>query len=381
MNLDAAPTRSYPRGDYEEYHPYGSTAWWAGASGLVSQKRYRFTGMERDEETGLQCHGVRYYATWLGRWVSADPIGLGDGVNRYCYCHGGPQAGVDISGLSLFLVAVAYLQSVNTDEQDPTPSSPSPKAGLPGPPSPVLVPVDSRKPALTNAPPPSSPPPTNQELLEAGNERVEKIKGTIMGSLMYSASGGNEVALNLGPLADMAVFGAAVGRSPGRPSFPPAEYERVAGVKRALVPEGQAWNQNVNTAVNTGRGEFESPSPKPPEYFPPDGGALPGSSRAGVLRVGARIDRNGGSDASEFFAPVGTTLEARALPYGSRVQSVRTFEVLKEIPVTISEAAPAYDHSGGGPQYRTAFPLKQLLDERYLVELAPPPPQQQGIHP
>jgi RHS repeat-associated protein len=58
---------------YEEYHPYGSTAWWAGASSTVSQKRYRFTGMERDDETGLQCHGVRYYAVWLGRWVSVDP--------------------------------------------------------------------------------------------------------------------------------------------------------------------------------------------------------------------------------------------------------------------------------------------------------------------
>jgi RHS repeat-associated protein len=83
---------------YEEYSPYGATAWWAGDSALVSQKRYKFTGMERDEETGLQCHGVRYYATWLGRWTSADPIGLGDGVNRYGYCHEGPAGGLDSSG-------------------------------------------------------------------------------------------------------------------------------------------------------------------------------------------------------------------------------------------------------------------------------------------
>ena len=98
VNLDAARTRSSAGGSYEEYHPYGSTAWWAGSSGLVSQKRYRFTGMERDEETGLQCHGVRYYAVWLGRWVSADPIGLGDGVNRFGYCHGDPAGGRDNSG-------------------------------------------------------------------------------------------------------------------------------------------------------------------------------------------------------------------------------------------------------------------------------------------
>ena len=86
---------------YEEYHPYGSTAWWSsGGDSEVSQKRYRYTGMERDDETGLQCHGVRYYAVWLGRWTSADPIGLGDGVNRFAYCHGGPVGGRDPSGLA-----------------------------------------------------------------------------------------------------------------------------------------------------------------------------------------------------------------------------------------------------------------------------------------
>ena len=85
---------------YEEYHPYGSTAWWSrDGDSEVSQKRYRYTGMERDEETGLQCHGVRYYAVWLGRWVSADPIGLGDGVNRFAYCHGGPVGGRDETGM------------------------------------------------------------------------------------------------------------------------------------------------------------------------------------------------------------------------------------------------------------------------------------------
>jgi RHS repeat-associated protein len=66
----------------------------------VSRKRYRYTGMERDEETGLQCHGVRYYAPWLGRWTSADPIGLGDGVNRFGYCHGNPVGGRDESGMA-----------------------------------------------------------------------------------------------------------------------------------------------------------------------------------------------------------------------------------------------------------------------------------------
>ncbi len=84
---------------YEEYHPYGTTSWVAVGIATVSLKRYKYTAMERDEETGLQRHGVRYYATWLGRWTSADPIGLGDGGNRYCYCGGAPTQLSDTIGL------------------------------------------------------------------------------------------------------------------------------------------------------------------------------------------------------------------------------------------------------------------------------------------
>ena len=54
---------------YEEYYPYGTTSYQAGRSVTeVSLRRYRYTGMERDEETGLNYHGARYYGGWLGRW-------------------------------------------------------------------------------------------------------------------------------------------------------------------------------------------------------------------------------------------------------------------------------------------------------------------------
>jgi uncharacterized protein RhaS with RHS repeats len=53
---------------YEEYTPYGSTSYQAVRAGLdKNPKRYRFTGKERDEENGLNYHGARYYAPWLGR--------------------------------------------------------------------------------------------------------------------------------------------------------------------------------------------------------------------------------------------------------------------------------------------------------------------------
>ncbi|WP_200819480.1 RHS repeat domain-containing protein, partial [Tolypothrix sp. NIES-4075] len=53
---------------YEEYTPYGSTSYQAVDKSIkAAVKRYRYTGKERDEETGLYYHGARYYAPWLGR--------------------------------------------------------------------------------------------------------------------------------------------------------------------------------------------------------------------------------------------------------------------------------------------------------------------------
>jgi RHS repeat-associated protein len=84
---------------YEEYHPYGTTAYHAMASGVeVSAKRYRYTGKERDEETGLYYHGARYYAPWLGRWTSADPAGLVDGPDLYVYGRANPVRLMDPRG-------------------------------------------------------------------------------------------------------------------------------------------------------------------------------------------------------------------------------------------------------------------------------------------
>lgn len=84
---------------YEEYYPYGSTSYQAGRSATeVSLKRYRFTGMERDEETGFNYHGARYYAPWLGRWASCDPSGLSGGINLYAYAAGSPVVLIDTDG-------------------------------------------------------------------------------------------------------------------------------------------------------------------------------------------------------------------------------------------------------------------------------------------
>lgn len=84
---------------YEEYHSYGTTAYHAvrNDSG-VGMKSYRYTGKERDEESGFNYHGVRYYAQSFGRWVSCDPAGSNAACNSYFFVSCNPISWSDPSG-------------------------------------------------------------------------------------------------------------------------------------------------------------------------------------------------------------------------------------------------------------------------------------------
>ncbi|AGL03143.1 SpvB/TcaC N-terminal domain-containing protein [Desulfoscipio gibsoniae] len=82
---------------YEEYSPYGSTTYQAVHSQTETPKRYRYTSKERDEESGFYYHGARYYAPWLGRWVSCDSE-LVDGPNLFVYARTSPTNLVDTNG-------------------------------------------------------------------------------------------------------------------------------------------------------------------------------------------------------------------------------------------------------------------------------------------
>ena len=77
---------------YEEYHPFGTTAYRSGKTETeASLKRYKYIGKEKDEEllcnrytplkinmnvwqSGLYYYGARYYAPWICRFVSVDPM-------------------------------------------------------------------------------------------------------------------------------------------------------------------------------------------------------------------------------------------------------------------------------------------------------------------
>lgn len=85
---------------YEEYHPYGTSSYRSAKPQYnLSLKRFRFSGKERDDETGLYYFGFRYYAAWLGRWTSSDPAGFVRGPNLYRYCSNSPIVFHDPTGL------------------------------------------------------------------------------------------------------------------------------------------------------------------------------------------------------------------------------------------------------------------------------------------
>ncbi|MEV0220413.1 SpvB/TcaC N-terminal domain-containing protein [Streptomyces sp. NPDC050704] len=87
--LDAAGTLT----NREEYTPYGETSF-----GSHTRKRYRYTGQERDEESGLNYHSARYLHLALGRWTSCDPCGPEAHPNLYRFAANAPLRFVDPTG-------------------------------------------------------------------------------------------------------------------------------------------------------------------------------------------------------------------------------------------------------------------------------------------
>ena len=85
---------------YEEYHPYGTTSYQAMSTYIkAAAKRYRFTGKERDEESGLNYHGARYYIPWLCRWAAVDPLESKYAPHSaYCYLLCNPINDTDSTG-------------------------------------------------------------------------------------------------------------------------------------------------------------------------------------------------------------------------------------------------------------------------------------------
>ncbi len=94
-NSSVAVQSNGNRINLEEYYPFGETSY-----GSFAKKRYRYNGKEKDEHTGLYEYGQRYYAPWLCRFVSVDPIAEDyPQLCSYNYAGNKPVTSPDIEGL------------------------------------------------------------------------------------------------------------------------------------------------------------------------------------------------------------------------------------------------------------------------------------------
>jgi RHS repeat-associated protein len=97
-----------------DYLPFGEETSTVGPRlnvstyGAPDSVRHQFTQKERDNETGLDYFGARYYASTQGRFTSADPL-LSSGIiydpqswNRYGYASNNPLSYTDPFGLFVY---------------------------------------------------------------------------------------------------------------------------------------------------------------------------------------------------------------------------------------------------------------------------------------
>ena len=82
---------------YIHYMPYGEL--WVNQRHSTYDERYKFTGKERDEETGYDFFGARNYSSAITSWLSVDPLSdKYPSISSYAYCNWNPLKYVDPDG-------------------------------------------------------------------------------------------------------------------------------------------------------------------------------------------------------------------------------------------------------------------------------------------
>ena len=83
-----------------QYKPFGGDYIDQQAPNTDYSERFRFTGKERDAETGYDYFGARYYSSSLGIWLSVDPMSdKYPSLSPYVYCADNPVNAFDLDGM------------------------------------------------------------------------------------------------------------------------------------------------------------------------------------------------------------------------------------------------------------------------------------------
>lgn len=82
---------------YLHYMPFGEL--WESQQASEYNERFKFTGKERDSETGYDYFGARYYLSLLGIWLSPDPLlDESPNISSYAFCGWNPINRLDPNG-------------------------------------------------------------------------------------------------------------------------------------------------------------------------------------------------------------------------------------------------------------------------------------------
>jgi len=109
--------------DDQDFYPWGGTVPGVGVS--TSNNHYKFTGKERDSESGLDYFGARYYSNGLGRFITPDWAAKATAVpyaefadpqslNLYTYVRNIPTTKVDADGHCVWDLCIAETAVVIT---------------------------------------------------------------------------------------------------------------------------------------------------------------------------------------------------------------------------------------------------------------------------
>lgn len=86
-------------------------------------ERYKFTGKERDVETGYDYFGARFYWASIGHWLSVDPLAdKYPNISPYAYCAWNPITRIDPDGRYIIIAngdeSVLYDSQITYDGEN-----------------------------------------------------------------------------------------------------------------------------------------------------------------------------------------------------------------------------------------------------------------------
>lgn len=76
---------------------------------MNTENPWKFSSKRQDLHTGFVLFGRRYYLPEIGRWMTKDPLGNPESINRYAYNLNDPVNRIDPQGLFSFSTAATFL--------------------------------------------------------------------------------------------------------------------------------------------------------------------------------------------------------------------------------------------------------------------------------